>query len=86
MLCCVLFQMLPTLVDASVLENETAVSVSCGSRHTAILTGWFSVLLQNNNTRIAPSYILSAMGRNAAVEQTLLGLGGLRFNLVAFCS
>ncbi|CAM6128535.1 unnamed protein product [Calypogeia fissa] len=31
-------EMLPTLVDAPLLENECAVSVSCGARHTAILT------------------------------------------------
>lgn len=32
-------QMLPTLVDASVLENEQGVLISCGARHTAMLTG-----------------------------------------------
>ncbi|OAE30418.1 hypothetical protein AXG93_3483s1100 [Marchantia polymorpha subsp. ruderalis] len=31
-------EMLPTLVDASVLENEQGVLISCGARHTAMLT------------------------------------------------
>jgi uncharacterized protein CbrC (UPF0167 family) len=34
-------QTVPKLVDASSLENKNARAVSCGARHSAIITGTF---------------------------------------------
>jgi hypothetical protein len=38
---CISMQTLPKLVDATSLENKNARSVSCGARHSAIITGNF---------------------------------------------
>lgn len=32
-------QLIPKLMDASVMENKNAKVVSCGARHSVILTG-----------------------------------------------
>jgi hypothetical protein len=39
---CFKTQTVPKLVDATSLENKNARSVSCGARHSAIITGTFS--------------------------------------------
>lgn len=41
-----LTQTSPTLLDASSLENVNAKTVSCGARHTAIITGIMSELIK----------------------------------------
>ena len=39
--CFISMQTVPKLVDATSLENKNARSVSCGARHSAIITGSF---------------------------------------------
>lgn len=54
-----LYQTLPRLLDASSLENMNAKSVSCGARHSALITGmpsWICIGIYN-------SFLVSANGK-----------------------